>query len=384
MGVAAQAALRRVKRRAGVKALVIHSGVRVRLLDAEVAPVGATRDRPHHHRLEETPMKRLLAVLVVALSVTSLIGFALAQQKTVIKLAHHAPMTFPYQDGALKFKEVAERLSGGKIEVQVFGGAQLGGERDLLEGIRLGTVQMAIGAGALANFAPSYNVVQLPFLIKNQEHMTKIAEGPAGKLLSQRIEEQSGFKVIGYFSTGDSGIQTVKAPVRTPADLKGVKIRVMENPALIESMRALGANPTPLPFPEVYTSMKQGVVEGATIDYTALWTTKVYEAVKFVTEPGFHILSEPRPLLISARFLASQPADVQQWIMQAGTEAAAYERSIFKERQTKAIEELRAKGIQFGKMDDKAFLETMRPVWAKIAKEYKAEDLLEAIVKAGQ
>ena len=240
-------------------------------------------------------MKRLLAVLVVALSLTSLIGFGLAQQKTVIKLAHHAPMTFPYQDGALKFKEVAERLSGGKIEVQVFGGAQLGGERDLLEGIRLGTVQMAIGAGALANFAPSYNVVQLPFLIKNQEHMTKIAEGPAGKLLSQRIEEQSGFKVIGYFSTGDSGIQTVKAPVRTPADLKGVKIRVMENPALIESMRALGANPTPLPFPEVYTSMKQGVVEGATIDYTALWTTKVYEAVKSLPSLAFTSSRSPGP-----------------------------------------------------------------------------------------
>ena len=190
----------------------------------------------------------------------------------------------------------------------MFGGAQLGGERDLLEGIRLGTVQMAIGAGALANFAPAYNVVQLPFLIKNQEHMVKIADGPAGKLLAQRIEEQCGFKVLGYFSTGDSGIQTVKAPVRTPADLKGVKIRVMENPALIESMRALGANPTPLPFPEVYTSMKQGVVEGATIDYTALWTTKVYEAVKYVTEPGFHILAEPRPLLISAKFFAEPAA----------------------------------------------------------------------------
>ena len=123
--------------------------------------------------------------------------------------------------------------------------------RDLLEGIRLGTLHMAVGAGALANFAPAYNVVQLPFLIKNQEHMVKIAEGPAGKLLSQRIEEQGGYKVLGYFSTGDSGIQTVKGPVRTPADLKGVKVRVMENPALIESMRALGANPTPMPFPEV-------------------------------------------------------------------------------------------------------------------------------------
>ena len=329
-------------------------------------------------------MKRVLAVLALTLSMTGLIGEAAAQQKTVIKFAHHAPVTYPYQDGALKFKEVAERISGGKLEVQVFGGAQLGGERDLLEGIKLGTIHMCIGAGGLANFAPAYNVVQLPFLIKNQEHMVKIAEGPAGKLLSQRIEEQGGYKVLGYFSTGDSGIQTVKGPVRTPADLKGVKIRVMENPALIESMRALGANPTPLPFPELYTSMKQGVVEGATIDYTALWTTKVYEAVKYVTEPGFHFLAEPRPVLISAKFFASQPAEVQQWIAQAAAEASVYERSLFKDRQSKAIEDLRAKGIQFAKMDEGAFLTTMKPVWQKIAATYKAEDLLDAIVKAGQ
>lgn len=329
-------------------------------------------------------MKRLLAVLTLTLSFTGFIGDAGAQQKVVIKFAHHAPVTYPYQDGALKFKEVAERISGGRMEVQVFGGAQLGGERDLLEGIKLGTLHMCIGAGGLANFAPAYNVVQLPFLIKNQEHMVKIAEGPAGKLLSQRIEEQGGYKVLGYFSTGDSGIQTVKGPVRTPADLKGVKIRVMENPALIESMRALGANPTPLPFPELYTSMKQGVVEGATIDYTALWTTKVYEAVKYVTEPGFHFLAEPRPVLISAKYFASQPADVQQWIAQAAQEASVYERSLFKDRQGKAIEDLRAKGIQFDKMDEAAFLAAMKPVWQKVAAGYKAEDLLDAIVKAGQ
>jgi tripartite ATP-independent transporter DctP family solute receptor len=329
-------------------------------------------------------MKRRLSLAVLVLALATLVGPVGAQQKTVIKFAHHAPVTFPYQDGALKFKEVAERLSGGKLEVQVFGGAQLGGERDLLEGIRLGTLHMCIGAGGLANFAPAYNVVQLPFLIKNQEHMTRVAEGPAGKLLAQRIEEQGGYKVLGYFSTGDSGIQTVKAPVRTPADLKGVKIRVMENPALIESMRALGANPTPLPFPELYTSMKQGVVEGATIDYTALWTTKVYEAVKYVTEPGFHFLAEPRPVLISAKFFASQPADMQQWIAQAAAEASVYERSLFKDRQAKAIEDLRAKGLQFSKMDDRAFLETMRPVWQKVAATYKAEDVLDAIVKAGQ
>src|SRR5262245_59940254 len=111
-------------------------------------------------------MNRRLAVIVIALtSLVAVIPTAFAQQKPVIKFAHHAPVTFPYQDGAMKFKEVAEKLAGGALEVQVFGGAQLGGERDLLEGIRLGTVHMAVGAGGLANFAPAYNVVQLPFLI---------------------------------------------------------------------------------------------------------------------------------------------------------------------------------------------------------------------------
>src|SRR3981189_3443044 len=107
-------------------------------------------------------MKRLLAVLALPLSITGFIGDAGAQQKVVIKFAHHAPVTYPYQDGALKFKEVAERISGGKLEVQVFGGAQLGGERDLLEGIKLGTIHMCIGPRGIGYLTPANNVVQPP------------------------------------------------------------------------------------------------------------------------------------------------------------------------------------------------------------------------------
>lgn len=330
-------------------------------------------------------MKRWLGVAMVlaVLSTALLPAPTAAQQKLVLKFAHHAPVTFPYHDGVLKFKEVLEKISGGKVEVQVFGGAQLGGERDILEGIRLGTVHFGIGAGALANFAPAYNIVQLPFLIKDQTHMGKVADGLAGRLLSRRIEEQSGFKVLGYFSTGDSGIQTVKAPVRTPDDLKGVKIRVMENQALIESLRGLGASPTPIPFPEVYTSLKQGVVEGATIDFTALWTTKVYETVKYMTV-GLNFLAEPRPVVMSAKFFAAQPKDVQAWIQQAADEAVKLERGIFIERQTKAKEELKAKGIQFVELDGKAFLDKMKPIWQKVARDFKAEDLLDEVIKAGQ
>jgi tripartite ATP-independent transporter DctP family solute receptor len=270
------------------------------------------------------------------------------------------------------------------VEVQVFPAAQLGGERDINEGIRLGTVHVGVGAGALAGFAPVYNLVELPFLIKNQDHMERVADGRAGKLLARRIEEQSGFKVLGFWSTGDSGIQTVRGPVRRPEDLRGVKIRVMENQALIESVRGLGASPTPIPFPEVYTSLKQGVVEGAHLDYTALYTTKIFETIKYVTEPGANFLAEPRPVIMSAKFFASLPADIQKQVQRAADEAIAFERKLFRERQTQAITELRARGITFTSIDGMAFLERLQPIWRKIARDLKAEDLLDEIIKAGQ
>ena len=329
-------------------------------------------------------MIRACSVVIALLGSLAVAGSPAAQEKLVLKFAHITPPTFPYQDGALKFKEVAERLSSGKIEVQVFPAAQLGGERDIEEGIRLGTIHIGIGAGALAGFAPIYNIVELPFLIRNQDHMARVADGPAGKLLAKRIEEQSGFRVLGFWSTGDSGIQTVKAPVHKPGDLKGAKIRVMENQALIESTRALGANPTPLPFPEVYTSLKQGVVEGACLDYTALYTTKVYEAVKYVSEPGFHFLAEPRPLIVSARFFDGLPRAQQEILTKAAIESTAYERAVFRERQDQAIQALRAHGLQFTKLDEKAFLDVVEPTWQKVARDLKAEDLLKEIINAGR
>jgi TRAP-type C4-dicarboxylate transport system substrate-binding protein len=158
----------------------------------------------------------------------------------------------------------------------------------------------------------------------------------------------------------------------------------MENQALIESVRGLGASPTPIPFPEVYTSLKQGVVEGAHLDYTALYTTKIFETVKFVTEPGANFLAEPRPVIMSAKFFASLPADIQTWIQQAADEAIAFQRKLFRDRQAQAINELRARGISFNRIDDKAFLERMQPIWRKIARDMKAEDLLDEIIKAGQ
>ena len=310
-----------------------------------------------------------------------------AAQKIVIKFGYVPPAAFPYHDGGLKFKEEAERRTGGRVEVQLFPGGQLGGERDMAEGIRLGTLQMGVGAGAVAQFAPVYNLVELPFLIGGQAHMQRIAAGEAGRAMADLIEKQAGFRVLGWFSTGDSAIETAGKPVRKPEDLQGVKIRVMENPALVDSLKALGANPTPIPYPELYTSLKQGVVDGAHVDMMSVTTLKLHEVIKYITDPRqVAFLAEPRPAFISAKFYSGLPGDIQRALQEAMDVAAKYQRQVFFDKQARAIEELKKAGVTFTEIDREAFVAKLKPVWASYAKKLgpEAERILRLIQEAGR
>jgi tripartite ATP-independent transporter DctP family solute receptor len=286
-----------------------------------------------------------------------------------IRAATIASAAFPYVPGLLKFKEVLEKSTGGRVEVKVYHSGQLGGERDIEEGMQQGTVQMGIGAGALANFAPIVNTLELPYLIKNQEHMHRIAKGPVGVRLAELIEKQAGFKVLDYYSTGDSCIETVKVPVRTPNDLKGLKIRVMETPSLVDGMKALGANPTPMPYPEIYMGLKQGVIEGAHVDLLSVKTLKLYESVKYITQLDVAFLAEPRPVIISAAYYNKLPKDIQKAVLEATQASAVFERKFFIEQQNTIVQELKQKGITFTSINEGAFLEKIKPVWDKYARD---------------
>lgn len=313
----------------------------------------------------------LMAILLGVFLGVSLMAFPSSQARAAeitIRAATIATPTFPYVPGLMKFKEILEKKTGGRVEVKVYHSGQLGGERDIEEGMQQGTVQMGIGAGALANFAPIVNLLELPFLIKNQEHMVRIAKGKVGKRLAELIEKQAGFKVLAYFSTGDSAIETVKNPVKTPADLTGLRIRVMETPALVDGLKALGANPTPMPYPEIYMGLKQGVIDGAHVDLLSVQTQKLYESVRYITNIDVAFLAEPRPLMISAKYYNGLPKDIQKAVSEAAEEAAAFERQLFLEKQKTIMQELEKKGITFTSIDEKAFVEKIKPVWDKYAK----------------
>jgi len=328
-------------------------------------------------------LTRKLAISLVGLTMCLLATATVRAESLTLRFALITAETFPYVDGAKKFKELVEARSKGDIKVLIFPGGQLGNEREINEAILEGSIQIGVGAGAMANLAPIYNIVQVPFLIQGQKHMAAIADGPIGEKLAQMIEKQGGFRVLAWFSTGDSPLETVKKPVRTPADLAGVKMRVIETPVLVDAMKALGANPTPMPYTEVYTGMKQGVIEGAHLDVLSVDTLKIYEIAKYMTDwDQITFVSEPRPVIMSAKYFESLSPSNQKLIRDAMREAAVYERKVFADKMGAIRKKLLAQGVTITKVDTKAFTEKVQPVWEKYAQQLNAQDLLKEIIAA--
>jgi TRAP-type C4-dicarboxylate transport system substrate-binding protein len=313
-----------------------------------------------------------------ALAFVAVAGASAAADTLRLQAATIANEGFPYVDGLRKFEEVLKARPECEIDVNVHIGGSLGNEREINEAILEGSVHLGIGAGSMANLAPIYNLFQIPFLIQGQDHMAAVADGPIGEEVAGLIEQQ-----VNWFSTGDSPLETVKAPVNSPADLKGVKMRVIPNPALVDAMKAMGANPTPMAYGEVYTGLKQGVVEGAHLDVISVQNLKIFEAAKFMTDwDQITFLSEPRPVIMKAAFFDSLPAKQQACIREAVDEATAHERKVFLDKMTAIRGELLKQGVTITKVDVDAFLVKIRPVWAKYAKELGAEELVEKIAAA--
>jgi tripartite ATP-independent transporter DctP family solute receptor len=303
---------------------------------------------------------------------------AKAPSKITLRFATIAAESFPYVDGARRWKQLLEERTSGTVEMQIFHSAQLGDERTINEGVLAGSIHAGIGAGAWAGYVPLYNVVQLPFLIPSLKASYQLADGMLGERIAQAAE-QRGFKVLAYYSAGDQHFQTRTKPIRSLADIKGMKIRVIENRALVDGFRALGAVPTPLPYPQIYTALQQGTVDGTANDVLSVTTLKMFEVAKHFTLSSY--VAEPRPVIMSKSFFDGLPKDVQQVVMQTAREAATYERGVFDSKMGAGIEEAKKNGMTFHELTDRPkWIEAVRPVWKDFGdKTPGAAELIQAI-----
>lgn len=309
-------------------------------------------------------MKRLVVVisvfmLVVAMSVPAFAG------GVVLKLGHIAEPVHPYGQGAEKFAELVKEKSGGEIIVKVFPSSQLGGQKDLIEGLIYGTVDMAlVGTAVLGQFQPQISIFDLPFLFQDREHAYKSLDS-VGMDLGKALEPK-GIKMLGYMENGIRHLTNNVREVKTPADMQGLKIRVMTNKIFIAMMKSLGASPTPMAFGELYSAMQQGTVDGQENPSAHIWTKRFFEVQKYASKTA-HAYS-PEPLVMSMISWSRLTPKQQNIIMAAAKDAIDWQRELSTKKDQeywKLIEETGK--IKIIEVDRELFKEATKPVYEEFA-----------------
>lgn len=328
--------------------------------------------------------KRLFAVTLslVALMGLALAGPALAKTYT-IKMAYVVPETQSTHIAAAEvFKPYVEEASEGRIKVELYPNGQLGGDRQAIESVQLGTVHMTIPAVAvLSGFEPKFQVFDLPFVFKSKEAAYKALDGELGDRLAALLIPL-GMRNLAFAENGFRHVSNDKGPITKPEDLAGFKIRTMENPVHMATFKALGANPTPISFGELYTALQQKVVDAQENPIPLVYTSKFYEVQKYYSLTG-HVYAAT-VVLVNDAFFTSLPEDLQDILVEGAVRYRTYQRELSQKQDEEMIAKLREAGMEVNELTEeqkRAFIEKTLPVYDQFADEIGA-DLIELAKKA--
>ena len=301
--------------------------------------------------------------------------------KIVLKVAHNGPEKHPFQKGYEKFKEVLEAETGGVVEVQIFPNAQLGTEEEATQMVQLGLIAASASstAGGLSTSVPEAELFNFPFIFRDLDHCYKVLDGPVGRWLARNIEEKLNCVVLGYWFSGIRNVWNRKRPVLNPDDLKGIKIRVMSSPLLVETFNTLGAQATPMAFGELYSALQMGVVDGAETDHFDLFYEKFHEVTKYVsyTNHMFLVLA----LIFSKKVYNKLPPDVQASVLKAGQASVSAEREAMDALTESALAELKELGLEFYEVDKSLFREKVEQVYRNNAAKVGGMAIIEQVIK---
>ena len=314
-------------------------------------------------------MKKIFAVLVLCLLAAPLLiaggQSAKPQEKIVITFAHMNAVGDPIDRTAQKFKELVEAKVGDQVEVRVHPAGQLGDDKQNFEGMQLGTVHVTMSnPDMLSNFVPEYVVFALPYMFRDWDHVAKAMDGKVGQQLDQMLLDQEGIRDLSWLHNGFRNMATKNKPIRTMADFKGVKFRSPEIPVYMKMFQAIGATPTPIPWPEVYNAMKQGIVDGMETTPTGFIGAKIYEVAKYVILTN-HLYTAAN-VLMSDKFYQSLPRNVQKAIDDSAAELEPWQRQMVIEDSEGVFDTLREKGMTVLDFDTTELREAVKPVWVEL------------------
>jgi len=314
-------------------------------------------------------MKRIAFAGLFLVLAFSLLTALPCQAKLTLKLASVTPPQHAYNVGAREFARLIEEATKGEVVIKVFAAGQLGkGERELLEGLQVGTIDLAVTAtGPVSNFSPDMGVVDLPFLFTSPEHVDKVLDGPIGRGLLDGLES-ANIKGLAFFENGFRNFTNSSRPLVKPEDFKGLKFRTMENPVHLASVRQLGAQAVPMSWGEVYTSLQTKVIDGQENPIAIIHAFKLSEVQKFLSLTG-HFYS-PAPLTMSLKRFKELKPEWQKLFLENGLTAAAFERKAIRDNEAKQLEDLKAQGMQVSTVDKAVFVQAMAPVYQQFSEKY--------------
>ncbi len=290
------------------------------------------------------------ALLTVALVACMTLPAAAADM--TLKLGHLANEDNIWHKAAVKFGEELASLTDGRIEVKVFPNESLGKEMDLINGMQLGTADMTITGESLQNWAPMAALLAVPYAYKSLDHMDAVAGGPIGDQIKAQIVEKARIRPIAYFARGPRNL-TSNRPIKSPADLDGLKMRVPNVPLFVDVWKALGAKPTPMAFSEVFTSLQNGTIGAQENPLALIKSASFFEVQKYVNKTE-HVRSWIYLTISELTWQKLSDADKKN-VMEAAKRAQKYERELFLEDDKKLVGELEAKGMTFVDVDGDAF-----------------------------
>lgn len=320
-----------------------------------------------------TPLRRLVRGVLAAFALT-----AASAHAANFRSADVHPADYPTVAAVNHMAKLVKEKSKDRLNIRVYPSGALGSERDNIEQIRLGALDMMrIHVSPLNSVVPESLTVSLPFLFRSTEHMRKVLDGPVGDEVLAAMESQGMIGLV-FYDSGSRSIYSAKKPIKTLADMRGLKIRVPQSDLFVDMVKAMGANPTPMPLGEVYTALKTGIVDAAENNWPSYESSRHFEAAKYYN------LSEhsmaPEVLVFSKKVWDKLSKEDQAIIRAAAKESVPFMRKLWDEREAKARKTVEAAGSQIVTIGNRQeFVDAMKPVYAKFADNPKLAGMVKRI-----
>lgn len=294
-------------------------------------------------------MRRFVLKSMLAAMTVLALGSAHAQvNDRTFKLGIQNPKGHPMEIGASKLAEVVAAKSGGKMKIKVFAGGQLGGDAATVSALQGGTIEMTIlNSGILSAQVKEFEVYDFPFMFANSKEADTVVDGPFGKALHAKLEAK-GIVGLGYWELGFRNLTNAKRPIQKVEDIAGLKLRVIPNPINLDWVKALGANPVPLAWPEVYTALEQKAVDGQENPATVVFANKLNEVQKYLTLTRHQY--NPQSVIVSKKVWDGLSVDEKKILADAVTEVTKFQRQVAREQEAVALDGLKKAGMEIGEL----------------------------------